>query len=676
MSISTQYSRSEADEIDNASSLRNPLEELHKTEADIDLTAPNADGSPYNYQPDPANLTDNPLYYLANTELDYKRERLLGSITAQYNPVEWFDLEANMSLDRLKIDNLEYYKKGYLSSYYVGIDQGQITRENGTNNALNAGITAGFRKSFGALNMRTKLRYLYEKYDFNFVSAQGKNLTVEGIKDLDNVQGDIQLTSLETTMKAEGFYLINAFEYKDRYITDFLVRRDGSSLFGSDQRYHTYFRFSGAWRISEEPFWPIKNYLNEFKLHYSLGTAGNRPNFFAQYETYSVESGSVSKTNLGNKDLMPEQATEHEFGISSAFFNRVSLEMNYSKSTVDNQILLVPLPAYKGFGSQWKNAGKVESNSFEATLEGLAFRSGEQSISFGATFDRVRSEIVRLDVPPYKYGFGQNADQFYVKEGEDIGTVYGRKWVHNIGELRENWQPYANQFQVNDEGYLVWVGEGNSWTDGISKDLWGTSGDLDGDGRNDVLWGQPLRYQEGNGNNYVRLGRTTPDYNLGFNTTYRWKGFSMYMLWNAQVGGIVYNLNKQWMYTANTHADMDQAGKSEGEKKTMDYYNSFSAGLTPDERFAEEGTFYKLRELSIAYSFGAQQLSPVFGHLFNRITLKLIGRNLLTFSDYDGYDPEVGIRGDDSGSSVIGRIDDDVTYPHYRTYTFSVGLEF
>jgi len=158
--------------------------------------------------------------------------------------------------------------------------------------------------------------------------------------------------------------------------------------------------------------------------------------------------------------------------------------------------------------------------------------------------------------------------------------------------------------------------------------------------------------------------------------TYRWKGFTAYMLWNAQVGGVIYNLNKQWMYTKETHSDMDQAGKSDATKKTVGYYNKFTGGLDPDEKFVEDGTFYKLRELAISYSFNQRQLRPFLGNLLQRMTLTLMGRNLLTFTDYDGYDPEVGVRGDASGSSVVGRIDDDVTYPHYRTFSFAVGLEF
>lgn len=675
LGISSQYSVSESDEIDDSGTMRNPIEELNKTEADVDLTTKNENGE-YVSQPNTAYQTDNPLYWLDNADLDYKRERILGSLDLRYYPLDWFDLEANLSMDRLEVDNFEYYKKGFESTYLLGIRDGQMTQENGTNMAVNASITAGFRKRFGDFNTRTKLRYLYEKYDFKFLQTQGQELTVKDITSWQNVEGIIINQSFKTLSLAEGIYFIGGVDYRDKYILDFLVRRDGSSLFGEDERYHNYHRFSGAWRLSEEGFWNIRDQVNEFKLHYSRGTAGSRPIFAAQYEAFSLNDGSVGKDRLGNKELKPEYSTEHEAGLSAAFFNRYSLEMNYAKTTVEDQILLVPQVGYKGFGSQWQNAGVVTSNSLELTLEGLAYRTRNHSLSFGVTFDRTRSTIDKLDIPPFQYGFGQDGAQFYVKEGEEVGSIYGRKWVKDKSDLPEEYQDHLDMFQTNDEGYVVYVGEGNTWREGIEKDLWNTRWDVDGDGSNDVYWGEPIKYEDADGNDYFKLGRTTPDYNLGLNMTYRWKGLSVYMLWNAQVGGIIYNLNKAWMYTAETHSDMDQAGKPDGEKKPVGYYDNFTGGLLADELFAEDGTFYKLREMAVSYSLNQNQIRPLFGNLVSRVTLTLMGRNLLTFTDYDGYDPEVGIQGRNSGSSVIGRIDDDVTYPHYRTFSFAVGLEF
>jgi len=676
LSMSAQYGVSKSDNIDeNGNQSRSPLEELAKFEPDVDLTAKDANGD-YLFQPDEAAQNDNPLYYLQKVQNDLKKERLVGHLEYRYFPTEWLDFEANLSLDREELRNFIYYPKGFQSSYNFGLQDGRLMNMDGTKQAINASATAGVRKTFGDFNTRAKFRYLYEDYDNQFLSVQADSLRINGMKTWANAAGNKIVQSIKTSERDKGFYFISGVDYQDKYIIDFLLRRDGSSLFGENERYHSYYRLSGAWRLSEEPFWVIKDYVNEFKLHYSRGTAGSRPNFQAQYQTYQLGLVSISQSTLGNPDLKPEFATENEFGLSAGILDKFSLELTYANTVVDDQIMLVPNPSFT-FPSKWANAGALESNSFEATLEGNVFSAGGHNLSFGFTFDRTRSKITRLDVPSFQYGFGQDGNQFQIDEGVEIGTMYGRKWARNVEDLPEDMQEFADQFQVNDDGYLVPVGQGNSWQDGIANDLWNTNVDVDGDGVDDYDWGEPIVLRDTLGNvAFKKLGRTTPDFNLGFNTTYHWKGLTLYMLWNAQIGGKIYNFNKLWMYTTETHADLDQAGKAEGSKKPLSYYNSFTGGGATDETFVEDGTFYKLRELAISYSLNRRQLQPIFNNLINRVTFTLTGRNLLTFSDYDGYDPEVGIGGSTSGSSVIGRVDDDVSYPNYRTYTFSVGLEF
>ena len=112
-----------------------------------------------------------------------------------------------------------------------------------------------------------------------------------------------------------------------------LLRRDGSSLFGIDERWQNYYRSSFAYRLSEELYWDsLKDFFNEFKIRASRGTAGNRPSFEAQYETYNVEGGFVSKQNLGNSNLRPEISTENEFGLDGTFLEKFAFELTYANA--------------------------------------------------------------------------------------------------------------------------------------------------------------------------------------------------------------------------------------------------------------------------------------------------------------------------------------------------------
>jgi hypothetical protein len=141
----------------------------------------------------------------------------------------------------------------------------------------------------------------------------------------------------------------------------------------------------------------------------------------------------------------------------------------------------------------------------------------------------------------------------------------------------------------------------------------------------------------------------------------------LFMLWDAQVGGDVYNQTRQRMYQYARHTDVDQAGKPQELKKTTDYYVALYAAASPTDWFVEDASFIKLRELSLKYRL-PRSFNVALARLgAEQASLSLIGRNLLTFTRFSGYDPEVG--------SVLNRID-SFDYPRYRTLTGSVEIIF
>jgi hypothetical protein len=115
--------------------------------------------------------------------------------------------------------------------------------------------------------------------------------------------------------------------------------------------------------------------LTEFKLRASRGTAGNRPSFNDQFETFNFAAGgNLVKGNLGNRFLKPEHATETELGVDAILHDRYSLQLSYAKTKVVDQLIQIPLYGYYGFGNQWQNAGTVEGNTLEGTLEAHVIR--------------------------------------------------------------------------------------------------------------------------------------------------------------------------------------------------------------------------------------------------------------------------------------------------------------
>jgi hypothetical protein len=147
----------------------------------------------------------------------------------------------------------------------------------------------------------------------------------------------------------------------------------------------------------------------------------------------------------------------------------------------------------------------------------------------------------------------------------------------------------------------------------------------------------------------------------------RWRALTVFALLDAQVGGQVYNRTKQRMYQYYRSADVDQAGKPQEEKKPLEYYDALYNANNVNRWFVEPGGYLKLREMSVRYQLGGRALAPFARVGARGVAVSLLGRNLLTWDRYSGYDPEVG--------SINRRID-DFTYPRFRTVTGSVQVDF
>lgn len=676
LGVTGLFSQGERDMVETG--VANPFFALTFMSADADVNMRDENGELF-VQPDPTSVEDNPLNALINSDRENTRRRVMGSFSLRWAPVNWFNLEGNFSFDRSDRKNDRFWPIGYKSLTQGPEVLGRLEIVDASDEALNGNITAGFNRQFGDLVVRAKARALFERTEFRFDEADASDLQVSGTQTLGSAANLRNLDSGIEQVRSQGYALITGIDYKDRYIADFLVRRDGSSLFGPEERWHNYFRVAGAYRISHEPWWFIPA-ANEFKIRASFGTAGGRPNFVARFETFSVGQGRVSKQNLGNRFLKPEDARELEIGFDTVWFDRITFDFTYASTDVEDQILFVPLPSYLGFGRQWQNAGKLENRIIEGTLNASLIQKRDVSLTAGFNFDvPVRQKIARLDVPQY------SLDPFLIKEGEDLGAIWGDKWIRSLDELPAGID--RSLFQINDDGFVVYVGEGNSFRDGIEKKLWGTGSDalVDDNGvAHTFNWGMPIKFlqpelnPDGSFKGYtpfVRLGSTKPDFNFGFNTNFRYKGFTAYVLLDAQIGGEIYNNTVQWGLRENKLGIADQAGKPDELKKPDKYYQTIYNVNATNSFFTEDGTYLKIRELRLSYSFDRRALSGLLGGILNKLTIGVSGRNLLTFTGYSGYDPEVGSGGFTLGSAAVARFD-GFGYPNFRTVTGLLEFEF
>jgi hypothetical protein len=621
---------------------------------DADLLQADPDGTKYIYQPDPEGVTVNPLYQLVTATDEEDRVRTLASTELRWSPAGWLILDGNLSYDRSDRTQRFFFPRGAktdVAAWTTGI----TSRGSGTTTAINASASAQLRGQWNDISGRVTFRALTETEDYEFFSAEATGLSVGGVPDLN--AGTVPGVSGSTEeIAARGYFAIASADYQGKYLVDGLVRRDGSSLFGPEERWHNYFRASGAWRMAEEDWWSFPS-INEFKLRYSVGTAGGRPNYADRFETYSFSSGGgLSKATLGNRFLRPERAMEQEFGLDVIFRDRYSMQLSHARNKTEDQLIAIPLPGPFGFTSQWQNAGTVEGTTWELTLEAAVVDTPDFGLNLGFVADKSDHEITEFNRACFR---GGPDSAFYRCAGETIGTMYGTRFLRGPSELPEGTP--SSQFQVNDDGLLVWVGEGGDWR----TPQWGTSGTVEG---RSFGWGLPILQLDESGSSAVtRIGNSNPDMNLGLSTNLRWKNLTLFTLFNAQLGGDLYNRTNQRMYQYFRSGDTDQAGRPAELKKTTDYYTALYAANLINEWFVEDATYLKLREVSLRWRFPDLGEGILSRTRLNDLTLFVVGRNVLTFSDYKGYDPEAG--------TPLQRIDDFI-YPQFRTVTAGVEVRF
>ncbi|CAN5759731.1 TonB-dependent receptor [soil metagenome] len=628
---------------------------------DVDLLQPDPDGTKYVFQPDPTGIRANPLYQIVTQDRKARRLRTMGSADARYNPVAWLAVDVNASYDRSDRRTTIWIPKGAKTPDYATGNPGFASRNASIDDALNGSLGLSLARDFGLLRARTMLRGSLERTDSESITASGDDMAVGGIPDLDALRIP-SVSSSETNVRTTGYLANTDLTWDDRYIANLLVRREGSSVFGPRDRWHNYYAARFAYRMAQEPWWPIPQ-LNEFRIHYNRGTAGGRPNFADQYEVFSILSGGgVSLATLGNKFLRPEKSTEQEYGVNMVAFERVSLQLAYAKQRTVDQLVNVPLPSLFGFSTQWQNAGTVEGTTYEGTLEARLIQRPGLRWSATLLADRSRNTIVEYDRPCNRSGLGFRC------AGETLGMIYTQKFVRSPDELAQHrggqHTGSRDAFVVNDDGVLVPVGAGNSWRDGVAKELWGTSISIDGIS---YAWGVPFRLLTEQGVPAdVRTGDSNPRFKWGLANQVQWRNFSFYGLLDSQVGGDVYNSTKQRMYQWWRHGEEDQFGKPEDEKKPAAYYLALYNANSNIDWFVEDASYVKLRELSVRYRLDSSNrlLSRV---KMDRATLALTARNLYTWTKYSGYDPEIG--------TVIDR-NDNFDYPIYRTLTASVEINF
>jgi TonB-linked SusC/RagA family outer membrane protein len=672
-----------------------PFYQLMFVQPDVDITACcNPDGSPYVAEVplsgDVANDA-NPLYELNTRKITQDRNRFTGSARLRWRIYDWLSAEGSLGYDQ----ESEFFKDVTPRPQYTSSggppDEGQLVVRTLNGYQMNTGVTlTSIRRLGNTVTNTIKVGTLYEDQRIRSLVDTADRFRIGNVPEFPGTDpASVLPSSGDTTIRNFNYFGVTTFDIKDRYVIDALVRRDGSSLFGPQNRWTTYYRVSGAWRITEDLKVPG---IDEWRLRASYGTAGLRPSFDNQYEILTVTSTGFSKVIRGNPALKPARASELELGTNFDFGGgRYSIEYTYARKDSKDQILLVDLPALTGYSEgQWQNAGGLRSNTHELTLAARLINSASTGLTLNIVGDRTRQRITEWNLetgaplPLRLYGFQQMPAAFFLGPNRDLGVLYGNHWVRDIDELYDDpdkaalsgagqmWSP--DSVMINEDGYVVRRGDYGTSAERAIKYVYCKTF-LPAGGCKET-------------DNIVQIGNANPDFNLSFGLNFTYRRLAINALLDWSHGGDLYNGTRQWAFQATRDRVQDQAGKPQNDaacgtvsatmpscpQKALAYYGvGFYNGLEANDFFIESGSYAKLKELSLSYTLSSDQLRRI--GLFRSIRemrLSFIARNLFTITNYSGLDPEVsGLNGDPFQVRM-----DWFQYPQFRTFTGSIELGF
>ena len=619
---------------------------------DSNLTYDNPDGQKYWFTPDPhESEIQNPLYGLATPTLGAKQSRFLGGYNLRYNISSVFTVELEYSFES---DNYRYSDSDPYNTFQInseepgfGYSKGSLYQNNYYQLAQKAQATLNYRQEFGAFDIKAKLSWLGEDLSYEQFSATGIDYLYAGLPTLDNFKGEsITATGDKQAVRASNMFLIAGVTYKEKYILDGLVRRDGSSQFGADERYNNYSRVSAAWRITEDITIPG---VQEMKINAAFGTSGQRPGFNWQYEQVSLSNGQLSSNRLkGNSNLKPSKSAETEIGLNVSFLDRFTFEAAHATTETSDQFMLVGLfsPANAGKNRQWQNVGDLEATTIEASLKANVLNTQNMRWDIGVNYATTTNEIKALNAPQQQVG---SDNLFLLKEGIEFGSMWGRSFVYDLATMSAQLPDGGSisDYSVNADGLVVETANIGSVDEAAIA-----------------------KVDENGVAVFEQIGNQNADFRVGMTSNFSYKNIDFYMLWDWKSGGDIYNRNTQWNTISSRAGIVDQAGKPQNEKKTQNYYGSLYDVNRANKFWVEDGSFVKLREVAISYNFSKEMLART--KVIKNAKLSLIGRNILTFTDYTGWDPEV--TNYSSGTQQYFSVDYGV-YPTQTSYSLAVNKD-
>ncbi len=501
-----------------------------------------------------------------------------------------------------------------------------------------------------------------------------------GVKGLD--EGTVSaITSTASLWTLASFLSRVNYSYKSKYLFTANFRADGSSRFSEDNKWAYFPSGSFAWRLSEENFFRTfanKINLTDAKIRVGYGKTGNnRVDDFSYLSriatsginnTYSFNNGapgtSAVISSVGNRDLKWETTTQSNIGLDLSFFNkRLTFTTDVYKKTTSDLLINANLPAVSGYFSILRNIGKVENRGIEFSLAYQVIDKGafKWNSSFNISFNQNKILQLADNQEAITYALGNRiagaTPVSISKVNNPIGTFYGYIWD---GVYR-----YEDFDKLANGNYLL---KSNITTNGNT--------------RVNIQPGD-IKFKDLNGDGIVNaadntiIGNPNPKHYGGFSNNFQYKNFDLNLFFQWSYGNDIANVNRiifegggEFPLNLNQYNTVANRWTPNNQNTNMPSIrpgsNTFSNVFS--SRTIEDGSYLRLRTVNLAYNFPSKWLKKA---KIKTAQFYVSAQNLLTISNYSGYDPEVSVV-----SNALAPGVDFSSYPRNKTVTLGLNINF
>jgi TonB-linked SusC/RagA family outer membrane protein len=574
---------------------------------------------------------ENPIANAYAAQNSTRNFRFLGAFSAQVNFTDDFWFKSSVSTNNG--NNFYSYFIDPFSTNYGRTERG-IYRNNRSydkvflnENILNYSKNFG-KNSFSATGGMTLQSSDYKLYPYEisrFLDANN-NMLPDGTSTLPQLPTFAQWTKRSYLARV-------TYAYDNKYLFSSNIRADGSSRFAKENRYGYFPSVSAGWRISAENFMSDSKVVNDLKIRGSWGKVGNDEGIgdYAYLALYQpTPQGSFNFTQLENRNISWEKTTQTNIGLDlSMFDSRITFTADAYLKKTNDLLINVPLPQSTGFGSQARNVGSMENKGLEFVLSTRNIDREKFTWTTDLNFSINKNKVTSLGNSLTSINFGgiyERDDAIRVEVGKPLGAFYGYQFTG------VNAQTGAAEYA-----------------------------DLNGNGSVDA-------------GDRTFIGNAQPKFTYGINNNLNYGPIGLSLFFQGVQGNDIFNASRielEGLYDSkNQLATVLDRWTTPGQVTNIPKAErSNTNNSRTSSRYVEDGSYLRLKTATLSYNFGEVALSK---WKMSKLTVFATSYNLLTFTKYDGFDPEVQQYSGNSPSMGI----DYGTYPQARTFLFGVNVGF